>query len=101
MEHNSRPKYDREFKFQAVKLVTEEGYTIQEAASNLGVSVSALGRWKRSLEREANLESAFPGKGNLKPRDAAIHDLQKELERTRRERDILKKALGYFAVPRG
>ena len=45
--------------------------------------------------------SAFPGKGYLKPDDAASKELQKEVERLRRERDILKKAMAYFANPQG
>ncbi|WP_353278247.1 hypothetical protein [Wolbachia endosymbiont (group B) of Longitarsus flavicornis] len=40
---------------------------------------------------------AFPGKGKLAPYDKERFDLKKELARVTRERDILKKALGYFA----
>ena len=45
------------------------------------------------------LESAFPGKGYLKPADAELKNLRKELEKVKRERDILKKAVAYFAEP--
>lgn len=87
--------FTQEFKVEAVKLITEQGYSIEEAARNLGISGSALGKWKRVLEKSINPKTAFPGKGN--PRDAELHALQKELEKVKRERDILKKALGYFA----
>ena len=40
---------------------------------------------------------AFVGKGNLKPEDAELKRLQKELEEVKEERDILKKALGVFS----
>ena len=88
--------YTQEFKIEAVKLITEQGYSILEAARNLGISDSALGKWKRTLENEGNPHQlAFPGKGH--PRDVELAALRKELEKTKRERDILKKALGYFA----
>ena len=40
---------------------------------------------------------AFPGNGNLKQSDKEMSELRKELEITRQERDILKKALGIFS----
>jgi transposase len=42
-----RKKYNQEFKDDAVKLVTEHGYQIPEAARNLGIHPSLLGRWKQ------------------------------------------------------
>ena len=42
---------------------------------------------------------AFPGKGKLKTSDEEVRDLQRELDRVRMERDILKKALRVFARP--
>jgi transposase len=39
-----RPNYTIEFKQDAAKLVYEEGYTHQQAANNLGISLSAIGR---------------------------------------------------------
>jgi transposase len=42
-------------------------------------------------------QNAFPGKGRQKAADKELRDLKKELERVKEERDILKKALAYFA----
>ena len=81
--------FTQEFKIEAVKLITEQGYSIVEAARNLGISDSALGKWQRALEMGINPQAAFPGKGN--PSDAGLAALQKELEKVKRERDILKK----------
>lgn len=39
----------------------------------------------------------IPGKGKLKPHDDELRRIKKELERVKEERDILKKALAYFA----
>ncbi len=56
-----RQKYTAEFKRDGVKLVTEQGYTIAEAARNLGLNGNILGCWKRQLATDG--EVAFPGKG--------------------------------------
>ncbi|MBU1640515.1 MAG: transposase [Proteobacteria bacterium] len=45
-----REKYNQEFKDEAVKLVTEQVFRISEAARNLGIHPSLLGRWKRQIE---------------------------------------------------
>ena len=42
-----RMKYTQEFKEEAVKLISEQGYQIAEAARNIGVNGNMLGRWKR------------------------------------------------------
>lgn len=96
-----RQLYVKEFKVEAVNLVIERGYTIQEAATNLGVGKSTLAKWVRAYKQTPDAQTAFPGKGNLKPADAELKALKDELERVKRERDILKKALGYFANPQG
>jgi transposase len=44
----ARPKYTLEFKQDAAKLVLEKGYTHRQAAANLGVSLSAIGRWVKA-----------------------------------------------------
>jgi transposase len=95
MVRKTRKNYSREFKHEAVRLITEKGYSIAEASRNLGVEYSVLRRWKNQLAIDP--EYAFPGKGRLKPDDQQLRDLQRELKRTREERDILKKALAYFA----
>lgn len=96
-----RRRFTREFKVEAVNLVLNENYSIREAATNLGVGKSTLAKWVASYKSEQNPVAAFPGKGYLKPKDAAYKELEKELVKVKRERDILKKALGYFANPQG
>ena len=96
-----KKNYTADFKEEAVKLVTKQGYKLGEAADRLGISKSALSKQKQALLNEENPKSAFPGKGYLKPEDAAFKELPKEVERLRRERDILKKAMAYFANPQG
>src|SRR5688572_29754242 len=99
MSKSNRKNFSREFKVEAVRLVTEQGYKATEAAVKLGISSSVISRWKKQLMEEEMPESAFPGKGYLKPAEAEIKSLKNELEKTKRERDILKKAMAYFAEP--
>ena len=95
MEQRKRKSYSREFKMEAVRLITHKGYSIAEASRSLGVEYSVLRNWKKQFEQ--NPEHAFPGKGRLKPPDEEIRRLKGQLNRVTEERDILKKALAYFA----
>jgi transposase len=95
MSKKPRKSYNREFKMEAVRLITEKGYSIAEASRNLGVDYSVLHRWKKKLANDP--DNAFPGKGRKKAADEQLKKLQIELERVKEERDILKKALAYFA----
>jgi transposase len=90
-----RKHYSKQFKTDAVKLVTEQDFNVSEAARNLGIHHSSLRRWKRELESDGN--QAFPGKGNLSAEKQELDRLRKENKRLRMEREILKKATAFFA----
>ena len=90
-----RKHYSKQFKVDAVKLVTEQGYNVSKAARNLGIHYSSLRGWKRQLETNGN--QAFPGKGNLNPEKEELFRLRKEVKKLRMEREILKKAAAFFA----
>jgi transposase len=90
-----RKKYDSTFKLEAIRLVNEEHRNVSEVERNLGISNGTLARWVR--EHKADPVESFPGKGHLKTTDEEIRRLKYELKRAREERDILKKALVYFA----
>lgn len=72
---NKRQKYSKEFKHDAVRLVTEQGYSIVEAARNLGINGIMLGRWKRESEE---LEDVFRGNGKLTPEQLELRQLKAE-----------------------
>ena len=95
MSKKKRKTYSREFKLEAVRLITENGYSIAEASRNLGVEYSVLRRWKKQIADDP--QHAFPGKGRLKAPDEELRQIRRELDRVKEERDILKKALAYFA----
>jgi len=90
-----RRKYDRQFKIETVRLVTEEGRKAAEVARDLGIHVNLIYLWKKQLAEEP--KEAFPGHGNLKLSDAELRRLQRELADVKEERDILKKALAIFS----
>ena len=91
----TRRTFTREFKLEAVQLLTGQGLSLAEAARRLGVSETLLRKWKHALDDGG--AQAFPGHGNLPPLEAELHHLRAENKRLRVEHDILKKAAAYFA----
>jgi transposase len=91
----TRRTFTREFKIAAVKLVTEKGRSVSEAARSLGIGTELLRRWKVTLHTEGTV--AFPGHGNLPPAEEELRRLKAEIARLKAERDILKKATVLFA----
>ena len=89
-----RRKYTQEFKEEAVKLISEQGYQITEAARNLGVNENMLGRWKREIEGGGEEAAGMAGGAALQ---AELNRLRKENKRLKMEREILKKAAAFFA----
>ncbi len=99
MTEGKRKRYSAEFKRDAVELVTDQGYSIAEAARNLGIRRSVLGRWhKEQLEKQQN---AFPGSGHQSFEAEELHRLREENRRLRLEREIIKKAMAFFARESG
>ena len=90
-----RKHYSKQFKIDAVKLATEQGYKVSEAARNLGIHHSSLRNWKKQLETDGN--QSFPGKGHMTSDKEELYRLRKENKRLRMEREILKKAAAFFA----
>jgi transposase len=91
----ARRTYTREFKVEAIKLVTEQGYSVAEAARSLGVHEALLRSWKQALQAQG--EQAFPGQGNPPAVEEELRRLRAENQRLLAERDILKKAAAFFA----
>ena len=91
MAKKKRRKFTKEFKEEAVRLISEEGYSYAEAGRNLGVNPNLLSRWKREFEGvEIDPGSAVSMQAELKR-------LRKENKRLKMEREILKKAAAFFA----
>ena len=93
---HKRPQYTIEFKQDAAKLVNEKGYTHKQAADNLGISLSAIGRWVRA-EQGPITPSATKKKVLNLTDHGELTQLRKEVEHLQIEREILKKAAGIAA----
>lgn len=85
-------RYDREFKENAVGLVLG-GWTASEVARSLGVSQWSLNPWV-NLARAGNTQREVGSVAAESPEQREMHRLRQENEYLRRQRDILKKALG-------
>ena len=87
--------FTKEFKVEAVRLVKSSGKSISQVARDLGNADSTLHHWCQQLAEQG--EQAFPGSGYQTPPEEELRRLKRELEVTRQERDILKKALAIFS----
>lgn len=83
--------YPPEFKEEAVALVTEQGYSVAEAAMSLGIRPNQLYDWK------AKLEASKQGSALSVDERSELQALRKEVKNLRLEKDILKKASAFFA----
>src|SRR6202166_3365534 len=86
----TRRSYTAEFKTEAVKLVTEQGYSVAEAARSLGLRDNLLRNWKQALAAQG--QQAFPSAGKLPAIEEELRRLRADNQRLRAERDLLKKA---------
>jgi transposase len=93
----SRRRFSREFKVEAVRMVTEGGHSLAQVARDLEVRPDMLRRWRRQLEEDP--EQAFPGVGQRKGRDEEVWRLRRDLERVTQERDILKRSARHRLGP--
>jgi len=89
-----RRSFTPQFKKDAVALV-REGRSVTAVAHDLGIARSLLQRWRDQLGEAP--EAPFPGTGRRRPAMDEVRRLQQQLRDVTEERDILKKALAYFA----
>ena len=103
----ARREFSPEFKREAVALLESSGRPQMQVAAELGIQPSMLRSWRAiqngmPVRRSAG-QVATPEQATASPADLASENakLRRELDRTRMERDVLKKAIGIFAeVPR-
>ena len=85
----ARRQFTDEFKRDAVQMLLD-GHAARSVVDRLGLSgTNLLYRWKRE-----QLRNSGPVASSL---DARVKELETELKRVERERDILKKALSIFS----
>ena len=89
-------RYTREFRQEAVKLVTEERLSLPEAARRLSLVPSTLGYWVKA-QMAGKLGDVGKTYRPLTEVEMDLARTKKELAEVKMERDILKKAAAYFA----
>lgn len=89
----SKQRYTPEFKDEAVKLVTEKGYSASDVSERLGVSQHSIYKWIKAIQHSTNSQD----NDLLIEAKKEILRLKGQLRQTEEERDILKKAARYFA----
>ena len=87
-----RSKYTKEFKEQTVKLVTEQGLSVAQAANDMGVGLSSLGKWIELFKRAKPDANAL-----TETQIDELKRLRREIQLLKMERDLLKKTAVYFA----
>jgi transposase len=87
--------YTVEFKPEAVRLAQTISKPNAQVARELGISDSFIHLWRKELATHG--DEAFPGSGHQTAQEEELRRLKRELEVTRQERDILKKALIVFS----
>jgi len=91
-----RGRYTKEFREEAVKLVTEEGLSWGEAARQLSLPISTLANWVKAY-KAGKLGEVGKNYRPLTEVEIELARTRKELAIVKMERDILKKAAAYFA----
>ncbi|MET2643871.1 IS3 family transposase [Escherichia coli] len=81
------PRFTPDFKEEAVRQITERGYSIAEVSDRLGVSAHSLYKWLRAIKPDNSEQHAR----DLLEAKSEILKLRAQLKRTEEERDILKK----------
>lgn len=87
------PRFTPEFKEEAVKQVTERGYSVAEVAVRLGVSAHSLYKWVKAGSPDKSEQQSK----ELLEAKSEILRLRAQMRRLEEERDLLKKAAQYFA----
>lgn len=90
-----RRRFTEEFKQEAVKLANQQGMSKVSIARDLGINANMLARWMRERQDEAGQPVRSKEASNT---PAEFERMRRELAKVKMERDILKKALGFFAA---
>ena len=96
MEEKRQRQYDAEFKKEVLKM-TMEGKSIVDVARDLGISPERIYKWRRDEKLRIGAVAFASAGGKALTPEEELRALRQELEMTKRERDILKKALAIFS----
>lgn len=94
MAKEKKVPHTKEFKEEGVRLTVTSGKSVTQVAKDLGIPLNTLHSWRQQARNERRLpisETETP--------EQKIKRLERELRMVTEERDIIKKAIAYFAVP--
>ena len=94
MGKKRRRTFTPEQKAEAVKIVQQSGKSINQVATELGLTTSSLRNWVNQAEID---QRGAPDGPLTSEERAELAQLRKELKRVQQERDFLKKAAAFFA----
>ena len=94
MSLKHRRRYSREFKIEAVRQTYESGKTVSQVARELDINVPLLSKWRERVNAASNNR---PTEAFKKTVPGELEKLRRENARLREERDVLKKAVTFFA----
>ena len=90
MNKPKRRTFTPEFKLETAQLVIDQNYSVREAAQAMNVGISTVSNWVNQVKKERS--NGQPIGNGLSPEQRRIKELEKQLQRTEMENDILKKA---------
>jgi len=96
LERIPRGRYTKEFREEAVKLITEEKLSLPEAGRRLNLAPTTIGNWVKAA-KAGKLGDIGKSYRPLTEIEMELHRTKRELAEVKMERDILKKAAAYFA----
>ena len=89
-----RRKFSPEFKSEAVRLASQPEIAVSTIANEIGIHESVLRRWMKESTDQGYSRQVKSDTSDLA---REVVRLRKENAKLKMERDIIKKALGYFA----
>lgn len=90
-----RRNFDPSFKLEVVKMVKEQGLSVQHVSESMSIGPTAIRRWVEQFDAE---QAGQPGIGKpLTPEQQRIRQLEQENRQLRGDVEILKKASAFFA----
>jgi transposase len=96
MERIPRGRYTKEFRIEAVKLITGENLSLPEVGRRLNVAPSTINNWVKA-HKAGRLTDIGKSQRPLTELELELYRTKRELAEVKMERDILKKAAAYFA----
>ena len=94
MSKRQRRQFDPDFKAEAVRLVVEEGRSVNSVANSLGIYAASLGKWVQQAQAD---QGKGPAGALTTSELEELRRLRKENRELKMEREILKKAAAFFA----